>query len=144
MTAIIRKKLYLKKNAQRIKQVAEAYRRRNREKIRDNRRQNREKIREWDLRYRENNGALIKARNRICQKRYKQRHKTKILAYQRIYRAKNKQKISQYRKGKRRLKKAKAASQPPFSKEESRSLFTCPFDTDSHQIERLELITSLM
>ena len=52
MNAIIRKKLYLKKNAQRIRQVAQAYRR-----------WNREKIREWDRRYRENNRALVKARN---------------------------------------------------------------------------------
>lgn len=82
MTAIIRKNLDLKKNAQRKKQVAQAYRHRNPEKIRECRRQNREKIREWHHRYRENNRALIKARNRIHQKRYKKRHKTKILAYQ--------------------------------------------------------------
>ena len=132
MNAIIRKKLYLKENAQRIRQVTQAYRC-----------WNREKIREWDRRYRGNNRALVKARNWIYQKRYK-RHKEKILAYQRIYRAKNKQKISQYRKEKRRLKKTKAASQPPLSKDESHSLFMCPFDTDSRQIERLELVTSLM
>lgn len=71
-------------------------------------------------------------------------HKAKVRAYQRIYRAKNKQKISQYRKEKRRLEKTSMASQPPFSKDESRSLLTCPFDTDNRQSERLELITSLM
>ena len=75
--AIIRRKLYLKKNAKHIRQVAQAYRHRNREKIRV-----------WERRYREKNRELIRTRNRTYQKRYKQRHKEKIQEYQRIYRAK--------------------------------------------------------
>ena len=56
--AIIRRKLYLKENAKHLRQVAQAYRHRNREKIRV-----------WELRYREKNRELIRTRNRIYQKR---------------------------------------------------------------------------
>ena len=93
--AIIRRKLYLKKNAKPIRQVAQAYRHRNLEKIRV-----------WERRYREKNRELIRTRNRIYQKRYKQRHKKEIQEYQRIYRAKNQnKKINQSEKRKKPPKK---------------------------------------
>jgi len=49
--AIIRRKLYLKKNAKHIRQVAQAYRQRKREKIRV-----------WERRFREKNRELIRTR----------------------------------------------------------------------------------
>ena len=132
--AIIRRKLYLKKNAKHIRQVAQAYRHRNLEKIRV-----------WESRYREKNRELIRTRNRIYQKRYKQRHKKEIQEYQRIYRAKNQNKKSiNLKKEKSRLKNKKKASRPRVSEDESYPRFTCPFETDSQQIERLDLITSLL
>ena len=130
--AIIRRKLYLKKNAKHIRQVAQAYRHRNLEKIRV-----------WERRYREKNRELIRTRNRIYQKRYKQRHKKEIQEYQRIYRAKNQnRKINQSEKS--RLKNKEKASRPRVSEDESYPWFACPFDTDAQQIERLDLITSLL
>ena len=95
--AIIRRKLYLKKNAKHIRQVAQAYRHRNREKSRV-----------WERRYREKNRELVRTRKRIYQKCYKQRHKKKIQEYQWIYRAKNQNKNStNLKKEKNRLKNNK-------------------------------------
>ena len=122
------RKLNLKKNANHTRQVALAYRRRNKEKIRI-----------WQRLYREKNRELIRIRNRIYRKRYKQRHRQKIQAYQRIYRAKKRNQKIKPSKNKTRPKIETKAS---VSAEESCPWFTCPFDTDLQQIQRLDLIIS--
>ena len=61
-----------------------------------------------------------------------------------LQRKEPKQKINQSEKRKKPPKKQKKASRPRVSEDESCPWFTCPFDTDSQQIEHLDLITSLL
>ena len=91
MAAIITSKhLDLKKEAQRRKEVAQAYRRQNQEKIREYRGLNRERIKQVAQAYRRRNQEKIREYRRLNRERIKQ--------VAQAYRRRNQEKIREYRR----------------------------------------------
>ena len=145
-----RSKIYRQKHAAHLKEVAKIYRQ-----------NNKDRIRAIDRRYKEKHKDVLLLRNRIAQRQYRQRNKDKVREANRIYRAKKKYQTKQPGEEQHCLKEPK---QPPRESKETNTtphpslsspqksvlgkesclLFQCPFDTDSKNIEKLELMTKYM
>ena len=145
-----RKKLYRQEHAENLKQAAKIYRQ-----------NNKEKIRAYDCRYREAHRDLVLVRNRLAQDQSRKCNRDKLREANCIYRAKRKYQSKQTNQEQHCLNKPKqrpretketdstprpSPSSPstPSSWEESCSLFQCLFDTDSKNIQKLELMTKYM
>ena len=145
-----RKKLYRQEHAQQIKQAAKRYHENNKDKIRT-----------YDRRYREKHRDVVLLRNRLSQAQYRGRNRDKLREANRIYRAKKKYQSTHLRQEQHGPKAPKqcpgetkdtnTTPQPSLSSlptacswVESYQFCQCSFDTDSKNIEKLELMTKYM
>ena len=144
-----RKKLYRQENAEQLKQAAKIYRQ-----------NNKDKIRVCDRRYREKHRDVVLLRQRLAQGRYRSRNRDKLCEAHCIYRATKKYQGKHPRQEQHGLKEPKQCPQetketnttphPSLSLpkacswKESCQLCQCPLDTDSRNIETLELMTKYM
>ena len=145
-----RKKLYRQKHAEQLKQAAKIYRQ-----------NNKDKIRAYDRRYREKHRDVILLRNRLAQGQYRRRNRDKLREANRIYRAKRKYQsrhprqeqhgLNEQKQCPRETKETNTTPQPSLSSppkacswNKSYQFCQCSFDTDSRNIETLELMTKYM